>query len=116
MNRTQDAHVRVTVTRWVSDKPFPGVVEVLLRDASGAVWTFIDKVPIFDRHGVLTSKTSYPVDLSMACTVLRVRQDEGRRVVDISTVAPWSLESVDGTFEFEVLPDQIVAEGVVPAE
>ena len=110
MTDTRQAYVRVTVTRWVSDQPFPGLVEVVLRDARGVAWPFVDKPPMFTR-GILTSRTSYPLDATMACTVLGVRQEEGRKVVDISTVAPWSLAAVDGTFEFAVRPEQIISEG-----
>lgn len=101
------AYVRVTATRWVSDEPIPGVVEVLLYDAWGKGWKFIDKAPMFDKLGVLDRESGYPAHLEIACTVLGSRTIDGRSVVQISTADPWGLETVEGTSMFEVDAEQI---------
>jgi hypothetical protein len=100
--------VRVTATRWVSDEPIPGLVEVLLQDAWGKQWKFIDKAPMFDEFGVLDRESAYPIQLEIACTVLGIRKIDGRDITQISTADPWGLETVEGTFVFEVA-DELVA-------
>jgi hypothetical protein len=101
------AYVHVIVTRWVSDEPLPGLVEVLLLDAEGKAWKFIDKAPMFDQFGVLDSESSYPIDLDIACTVLAAHTYEGHSVVKISTADPWGLETVEGVHVFEVTADRV---------
>jgi hypothetical protein len=101
------SYIRVTARRWVSDEPFPGLVEVLLQDAWGKAWKFIDKAPMFDEFGVLDRQSIYPIQLEIACTVLGVRTTGGQDVVQISTADPWGLETVEGTYVFEVAADQI---------
>jgi len=101
------ARVRVTATRWVSDEPIPGVVEVLLQDADGKIWQFVDKAPMFDDAFLLVRDSVYPVDFEIECTVLGRRIRDGRPVVEISTAHPWGLEAVDGTFQFEVAATQV---------
>ena len=46
------------------------MVEVELTDADGYVWRFVDKAPVFDAENVLTPTTSYPVGISVACTII----------------------------------------------
>jgi Toprim-like len=96
------ARVRVTATRWVSDEPIPGVVEVLLEDADGKVWKFVDKAPMFDDAFLLFRDSVYPVGFEIACTILGRRIRDGLQVVEISTARPWGLEAIDGTSQFEV--------------
>jgi hypothetical protein len=98
-----EAHVHARAVRWVGDEPFPGVVEVELTDADGRDWSFRDKSPVFDRKGLLGSSARYPVNISIACTVLERTED---RVV-ISTAEPWGVESVERESRFVMRPDQV---------
>jgi hypothetical protein len=100
--------VRVTATRWVSDEPIPGLVEVLLEDANGKVWQFVDKAPMFDEADLLSRDSFYPVNLEIACTVLARHIRDGRPLVEISTATPWGLETIDGTYVFEVAASQLI--------
>lgn len=97
------ASVAAVAVRWLSDEPFPGMVEVHLTDGSGKTWTFIDKSAMFDPDDVLRATSDYPVDLKLACTVLS-RTTEG---VIVSTAEPWGLETIDGKWEFLMLPSQV---------
>lgn len=97
--------VRVRATRWVSDEPIPGLIEVELVDADSRTWRFQDKTPIFDV--MLTAASTYPVDLEIACTVLDAPDELGEGRVRISTAEPWGIESVDGQWEFVVRADQL---------
>jgi hypothetical protein len=83
------------------------VVEVLLQDAEGKTWHFIDKVPIFDESWVLAQDTDYPVDLQVACTILGRHTRDGRLLARISTASPCGLETVDGRRLFELTADRV---------
>jgi hypothetical protein len=98
-----DTYVHARAVRWVSDEPFPGVVEIQLTDADGRDWSFVDKSPVFDQDGVLGPSAPYPIDVSIACTVMERGED---RVV-ISTAEPWGVESVERESRFVIRPDQI---------
>lgn len=92
------AFVRARAVRWVSDEPFPGLIEVELVDAAGKRWTFVDKYPMFASEPAFGPSTNYPVPLEIACMVLARRQDEAV----VSTAEPWGIETTDGSHEFVV--------------
>lgn len=98
------AFVRARAVRWVSDEPFPGLIEVELADAAGKRWTFVDKYPMFDPESAFGPSTNYPVPLQIACTMLDRRQDEAV----VSTAEPWGLETIDGSHEFVVSLSDVV--------
>jgi hypothetical protein len=97
------AYVRATVTRWIADEPFPGLVEVVLVDATGQGWIFVDKSAMFDPNDVLRSTSSYPTELRLACTVVRRTAED----VTVSTAEPWGLETTEGKSTFVMLPSQV---------
>jgi len=99
------AYLRASVIRWVSDEPYPGLIEVQIRDGNGKVWSFIDKYPMFLQRGSLSPASEYPVSVNIACTVITYTPD---RVV-VSTAEPWGLEAIDGTYEFAMQPSQVLA-------
>lgn len=101
----EEAFIRAKAVRWSADEPIPGLVEVELTDASGQLWHFVDKAPIFDREGKLTPTASYPLELDLACTIIDRTAD---RVV-ISTAEPWGIETVDGQSRFVVRADQLAS-------
>jgi hypothetical protein len=103
MTTERRTYVAATAVGWISDSPFPGIVEVHLRDAAGRDWIFVDKATIFDEANQLNRDAPYPVDLELACTVL----EEGDTSVLISLRRPWGIESVDGVSEFSVTPERL---------
>ena len=102
---TQQAFIRARAVRWSADEPIPGLVEVEFDDAEGQLWRFIDKAPIFDREGKLTSTAAYPRAVDLACTVIDRTGDR----VAVSTAEPWGIESVDGQSSFVVRADQLIS-------
>ena len=103
MSTREIAALRVRAVRWVSDDPFPGLVEAQLTDHEGRSWSFIDKPPIFTRDDSLGPNASYPVDLEIACAVVERRPD----AVVVSTAEPWGVETADGVSQFTVSPEQL---------
>lgn len=101
------AAVKVTILRWVSDDPQPGVVECELVDVHGRHWLFLLKSAIVSAED-LTSRSAYPRPASLDCTIVRRSCDAaGRPVVTIDTSAPLDEESIDGQSQFEVAPDSL---------
>jgi hypothetical protein len=66
-----------------------------------------DKAPIFDGANILRRDSSYPIDVDIACTVVRhIPTDDGGRTL-ISTIKPWGIETEEGQHEFIMKPDQV---------
>src|SRR5438034_5982833 len=100
--------VRVTITRYVSDEPQPGLIECQLVDAHGRRWSFVDKTAIFSTD-YLDAKSPYPQPGVIAGEVVgRCRDAAGREVVQIDTERPSGIESVEGATRFEVFAESLV--------
>lgn len=82
--------------RWVADEPQPGLVECRLVDADGVEHVLIDKTAIFDSDARLRPDASYPIELKLACRV--VRDGDTDVVVELAH----HVESVDGLRTFRV--------------
>ena len=98
--------VAVEVTRFV-DASFPGWVEFVLVDASGATWIFVDKVPVLTTED-LSEASDYPRSATIECEV--VQEPSAAQVaglVTIDTSRPWGIEAKDGTSKFVVRQSQL---------
>lgn len=99
--------VKVTILRYISDDPQPGIVECELEDANGKQWLFIEKTAIVSAAN-LDANTIYPQPGIIGCEVVRrSRESANREVVRINTERPWLVESVDGSTEFDVLAESL---------
>ncbi|MCE9579159.1 MAG: hypothetical protein K8W52_38910 [Deltaproteobacteria bacterium] len=100
--------VRMAAIRYVNDA-FPGFVECALVDVHGAVWTFIEKVPVVSLAD-LDARSTYPQPVTVACAVVATRRDpDGREVVTIDTSVPWGIAASSGETRFEVGAEQLTA-------
>jgi hypothetical protein len=100
--------IRVSISRYVSDEPQPGIVECQFSDAHGRKWHFVDKTAVVSED-LLDSKTSYPQPGIIACEVIdSIKDAKGREIMVISTERPWCVEAVDGSMQFEVLRSSLV--------
>lgn len=90
------AEVRARAVRWVADD-FPGWVEVQLADATGRVWSIVDKAPVFVDDGTLSASAAYPIDITVQAVVLEV-DDTGSALVRLDH----GLSASDGTEQFTV--------------
>jgi hypothetical protein len=91
----------VTIVRYISDEPQPGIVECQLEDAHGRRWS------VSTEH--LDADTTYPQRGVVAGEIVQRNLDAaGREVVRFDTAKPWNVESVDGVTEFDVLPESLV--------
>jgi hypothetical protein len=100
--------LKVTIIRYVSDDPQPGIVECELYDAYGRRWTFIEKTAIVSAT-YIDSQSVYPQPGSIAGQVVERRRDaEGREIVRIDTEDPDGVESIDGVTQFDVLAESLV--------
>jgi hypothetical protein len=98
--------IRAQVIRWVSDD-FPGFMECTFTDRLSREWFVIEKLPV-----LITADIRYgselPQAVSIPCEIVaRGRDDAGREIVEVTTMAPWSIEATDGTSSFQVYADQL---------
>jgi len=99
--------VAVEITRFV-DTSFPGWVEFVLLDASGASWTFVDKVPVVTVEN-LNEASDYPRPATIECEVVPAPSaSQAAGLVTIDTSRPWGIETKDGTSKFVVRQSQLV--------
>ena len=96
--------VEVTITRWVSDEPQPGIVECELLDANGHRWLFREKAAIVSAEP-LSARSTYPCSGSIACRIVGQHSVDGSAsdVVRIDTELPWGVASIEGITTFDVL-------------
>ncbi len=62
--------MRATATRWVSDEPIPGIVEVQLAQHDGSLVTIHEKCAVVDRD--LSKATSYPTEVLLPAEIIAV--------------------------------------------
>jgi hypothetical protein len=100
--------IRVSITRYISDDPQPGIVECEFTDAHGHQWKFVEKTGIVSADD-MDAETPYPQPGTIACkVVVRKRDVTGKEIIVVDTEQPWDIESVDGNLRFEVLPTSLV--------
>ena len=95
--------IKVSIVRYISDDPQPGVVECQFQDAYGHRWSFIEKTLVvsveqLDAHSVYPQRGVTPCQI-----VQRFLDPAGREVIRINAV-----ESVEGVTQFDVLPETLV--------
>ena len=100
--------IQVSITRYVSDEPQPGMVECEFYDADHRCWKFVEKTPILSWED-LQADTSYPRLGVIECAIVSRRMDTaGRPLITIDTLQPDGVESTDNQTRFEVLPKSLV--------
>jgi hypothetical protein len=100
--------IRVSITRYVSDDPQPGIVECELFDANQRRWKFVEKTAVVCLDD-LNCQSRYRQPGIIGCTIVKRDVDaEGREILTVDTSQPWSVESVDEQSRFGVSPDSIV--------
>jgi hypothetical protein len=96
----------VQIERFV-DEHFPGFVECVLIDADGVRHEFVEKGPVVSTND-LRIDSRYPQPGFIGCFIEEEWVDElGRRLVRVSTIEPWSIESAAGASVFKVFKKQI---------
>lgn len=96
--------VTISITKWMSDDPQPGIVEAELIDALGTRRRYVEKQSFFERLD-FDAETTYPQSGVLLCRVLNHKRDsQGRDVVTV--------ELYDGVgTQIDVFPHMMV-EGV----
>lgn len=93
----------VSIVRYISDDPQPGIVECQFDDAYGHRWSFMEKTLVVSSE-LLDANSVYPQPGVTACRIVqRFLDAAGRETVRINTV-----ESVEGMNQFDVLPETLV--------
>jgi hypothetical protein len=99
--------LKVTILRYVSDEPQPGIVECEFKDAYGRRWLFVDKTAIVSAE-YLDAQSIYPrLGMITVDVIGRSLDAAGRQVIQIATER-WGIESVEGVTKFEILPESLM--------
>jgi hypothetical protein len=101
--------VRVSIFRFVSNEPQPGIVQCELVDARGRRWTFTEKAAtVSDEY--LDGRFAYPRPGVIMCRVDgRQRDPSGREVAEIAIeCSPDDVEVPELWTSFEVFPESLV--------
>lgn len=98
--------VRAQITKCIDDTNYPSFVECQFIDAHGVTQLFQEKDAILCDQS-LDRDSRYPVDGTIACEIIERKIVDAGEIVQISTEFPWYIESTNGEFNFEVLPEQI---------
>jgi hypothetical protein len=98
--------IRIKITSFISDDQ-PGFVECKFNDAWNKEHTVQDKVPIVTEK-YLDANSDYPQDGVIACEIIKQWIDEnGRKILTVSTEKPWAVDTIDGLTEFDILEEQL---------
>ena len=82
-------------------------MECELEDVHGQRWSIIEKTAIVSTAD-LDAHSPYPQQGFIGCEIVQRRRDAEREIIRITTDRPWMVESIDGSTEFDVLPDALV--------
>ena len=66
--------IRPTDSRWISDQPQPGWVELDFVDAQGRLWTVADKSAVFS-SSIWDSESGTPMDVGIDCHIVGESED-----------------------------------------
>jgi len=95
--------MKVSIVRYISDNPQPGIVECQFEDAYGHRWSFVEKTLVVSAEQ-LDEHTAYPQPGETACNIVqRFADATGRQLIRVN-----ALESLEGVTQFDVLPEILV--------
>jgi hypothetical protein len=98
--------IKIRITSFISADQ-PGFVECKFNDAWNKEHTVQDKVPIVTEK-YLDANSDYPQDGVIACEIIKQWMDEnGRKILKVSTEKPWAVDTIDGLTEFDILEEQL---------
>lgn len=98
--------IKIKITKFISNDN-PGFVECTFNDAWNKVYIVHDKVPIVTEK-YLDANSEYPQDGFIACEIQKESVDiNGRTICTVTTSKPWSVDTIDGLTEFDLLKEQL---------
>jgi len=101
--------IKITIVRYISDEPQPGIVECQLEDANGRRSSIVEKTAVVGGRGDLNAQATYPQQGFVACEIVgRSLDSAGRELIRIDTGRHWGVESIEGVTQFDVLPESLV--------
>jgi hypothetical protein len=89
--------IEVSITKYISDEPQPGIVECFFVDANGREWRFVEKT-VYVGSSNLISSSIYPQQGVIGCEII---EQKGSTTL-VTTDKPWVIESEEGKTKFEV--------------
>jgi len=95
--------LKLSIVRYISDDPQPGIVECQFQDAYGRRWSLIEKTAVVSLDE-LDAHSIYPRQGVTECKIVQRFSDAaGQQMIRVNTI-----ESVEGVTQFDVLPESLV--------
>ncbi|MCL2638854.1 MAG: hypothetical protein FWD48_10870 [Oscillospiraceae bacterium] len=99
--------IRIQILK-IIDTHQPGFVECQFTDAWGVLHLVHDKIPIVTCEDLWTD-SEFPTDGAIRCKILKEWiNDDGRKLITVSTQTPDYVETTNGKNEFDLLPHQLI--------
>ena len=99
--------IKIKIIR-LTDTHQPGFVECLFPDAWGAVHVVHEKIPVVSCENLWVGSI-FPADGVIRCEIINEWiDDNGRKLITVSTEKPDCIETVDGINQFDLSPCQLL--------
>ena len=99
--------IKIKITCFISDHQ-PGFVEGRFNDAWNKEHVVQDKVPVLTSED-LDANSAYPQDGVIGCEIIKQWTDKDQRLIfTVTTEKPWSVDTIDGLTEFDILEEQLI--------
>lgn len=95
--------VRCQAVRWISEDPFPGIVECHLVDVDGAVQVIVDKTAVVDDTDRLQPDAVYPIELTLDCRLVSETADT------VEVELAYGMTDADDRATFRVARDHFIS-------
>lgn len=100
-------NMKIEILKIIDSSSYPGWVECLFVDAWGNSHIFNEKIPIVTCEDI-DSNSKFPQDGFIRCKLLKERVDDnGRKIITVSTENPDHVEAINGVNEFDLLSCQL---------
>ena len=102
--------IKVSILRYVTDDPQPGIVACQFVDANGRHWCFIEKTAVvYAWSESLGPQSRFPIIGFIAGTIgNKVLAKTGDEALEFSTERPWGIESIEGESTFIVRMESLI--------
>ena len=98
--------LRIEISSFVEEGQ-PNVVECTFIDSHGRKHSIIEKAPVVSSED-LNPDSHYPRPGVIVCQSIQRKAQDDFEIVEIDTMTPWGIETIEGESRFEVLPEQLV--------
>ncbi len=99
--------IKLEITQYI-DNDFPGFIKGNFFDIHGVQHIFHEKVPVVTLLD-LDESSEYPQEGIIACEIVQEHlAANGRKIYQVDSANPFSIETIEGNTQFEIFEEQLV--------